>query len=219
MKVRLFMTTETMTVHEALCEVKVADKKINKLLFNTIFVTASKASNTKIEGISIEEFKDGVSSKYQKITDYINRVDAIKKALNKSNAETIIKVGDKNMSVAEAIYQLQHGVVVKEDLITTLKHQYSNALDTIEAENGDKMNKRVDKLIADTYGNNKDKIDPDAIDTTTKNFLKQNEFVLIDAIGIKKEIEKLEDELDSFLVNVDSALQISNATTSITIEY
>ena len=213
------MTKEVMTVHEALCEVKISDKKIKKLLRDTNFVVANKASNTKITGVDVTEFKSNAIAKYKKVTDYIKRVDAIKQALNKSNAETIIKVGDKEMSVAEAIYQLQHGSDIKKALLNTLREQYSEALQAIDYENGEKMDKRVDKLIADTFGSNKDKADPEAIRVTTANFLEQNKYVLVDAINIQKEIDALEDEIDTFTINVDSALQISNATTKIEIEY
>ena len=213
------MIRETMTVHEALCEIKISDKKIFKLLRDTNFVVANKASNTKIKGVDIKEFEANTSSKYQKVTDYLNRIDAIKQALNKSNAETIIKVGNKEMSVAEAIYQLQHGASNKKCLLDTLKEQYSEALQSAEYENGEKMDKRVDKLIADTFGSNKDKADPDAIKITTENFLEQNKYVIVDPIHVQKEIDRLEDEIDEFTRNVDSALQISNATTKIEIEY
>ena len=107
---------ETMTVHQALVEVKMADKKINQMLssvndFTLIGVnTNPDSSKANIKGVDIDTFINTAKSNYQKITDIYNRVDAIKAAISKSNAATKINVGGKSMSVAEAIYQMKYGI-------------------------------------------------------------------------------------------------------------
>lgn len=42
---------------------------------------------------------------YDKIVALINRNNAIKKAVNKANASTIVSIGGEQMTVAEAIYR------------------------------------------------------------------------------------------------------------------
>lgn len=212
------MNQQTMTVHEALCEVKVSDSKIKSVLSKAKFCAPNKSSNTKLDGKAISEFTDAAKADFQKITDYIRRTEAIKAALNKSNAITVIKVGEQEMSVAEAIYMMAHGTDAKSRLLQTLKSQYESALKTIQYENGAKMDERLDKMIEVNYGS-KDKADPELIKTATELFLQQHQYELVDPIGIKKAIDELEDEIADFRANVDSALQISNATTSITIEW
>lgn len=211
-------TRETMTVHEALCEIKVADSKVNSVLGKARFCAPNKASNTKLNGSSIADFTEAAKADFQRVKDIINRTEAIKAALNQSNSTTIIKVGDKEMTVAEGIYMMAHGMDAKKALLNLMKNQYSRALQTIQDENGDKLEGRLDRMIEQTYGS-KEKANPEDIKTSTDLFIKQHQYELVDPLGIQEEIQKLEDEILDFQSNVDSALQISNATTNITIEW
>ena len=52
-----------------------------------------------------------------------------------------------------------------------------------------------------------------------KAFLANNTYTLVDAINTKVEIEKLEKEINEFMVDVDAALSAANATTEIEFEY
>ena len=47
------MTTEKMTVHKALCELKTLDARIQKSIQQGTFVFANKHSNNKVAGVSI----------------------------------------------------------------------------------------------------------------------------------------------------------------------
>ena len=46
------MTTEKMTVHKALCELKTLDARIQKSIQQGTFVFANKHSNNKVAGVS-----------------------------------------------------------------------------------------------------------------------------------------------------------------------
>lgn len=212
------MNSQTMTVHEALCEVKVSDSKIKSVLSKARFCAPNKASNTKLDGKAVSEFTEAAKADFQRATDYIRRIEAIKAALNKSNAVTMINVGSKTMSVAEAIYMMAHGTDAKSRLLQVMKSQYEAAVRTVQMENGSKLEERLDKMIESNYGS-KDKADPELIKKQTEIFLQQNTYELVDPLDIKKEIDKLEEEILDFQSKVDSALQISNATTEITIEW
>lgn len=212
------MTSETMTVHQALCEVKTADKRIAKAIRDGKFVTYNRASNTKIDGQDIQTYKEGMKSDYQKVTDLIRRTEAIKAALSLSNANTTLSVNGKEMTVAEAIYLYQHGMDSKRSLLMALCSQLSSAAQSVERENGSRLDDRCDRYIKELYGN-KDKADPADVRKSSEDFLEKNRYELVDPLGIKALIDKLEDEIDSFTSAVDSALQVSNATTSITISY
>ena len=217
------MNKETMTIHEALVFVKLADKKINQgLSFNNSFVeinTDPSNANFKIKGKSVQEFASEVSSNYQSIRDTMKRVDAIKAAISKSNASTIINVGGKEMTVAEAIYQMKYGLKAKKNLLSTLQSQLNFAQMKLE-DAVKKSELTLEKTINTLYGNKeKTNVNTDAIIDFRKKFTSENQPVLIDPINISKEINKLSLEIDQFELNVDSALQVSNATTTIEIEY
>lgn len=217
------MIQEKMTIHKALCDVKLADKKIQQALrFDNMFVevnTDPTNANFKVRGKSVQEFASEVTSNYQTVKDTMKRVDAIKAAISKSNASTIINVGGKEMTVAEAIYQMKYGLKLKKQLLGTLQTQLQFAQSKLE----DAVKKNEQKLAknVETFFGNKDKsnVSTDSALEFMKRFTTENQPVLIDPINISKEINKLSVEIDQFELNVDSAIQVSNATTIIEIEY
>ena len=79
-------TSEKMTVHKALAELKTMDDRISKAISSTTFVLAAKHSAEKINGVKVSDFKDKMRSGYQKVTDLIKRRDAMKRAVVLSNA-------------------------------------------------------------------------------------------------------------------------------------
>ena len=206
-----------MTVHEALCELKVADKRIEKAIAECAYCAANKESSPKVNGVPVKEFEEEVKSKFQSIQDLISRVEKIKAALSLSNAATSITVNGEKMSVAEAIYMMQHGIVSKQALLLNMTRALSNARRTIEIENGARLDDRLDKYIQSVYGS-KEKVSAEELDKASKDFKARNEYKLVDPIGIVDKIATLTEEIDKFQAAVDSAIQISNATTYIEIE-
>ena len=81
------MTTETMTIHRALAELKVLENRINKTISDAKFCAAVKQSMKKVNGVSLEDFKVGSQSSLDTIRDLIARQEAIKKAISVSKAE------------------------------------------------------------------------------------------------------------------------------------
>lgn len=214
------MTTEKMTIHEALAELKVIGKRISKELASTTFVTANKHSNTKIDGKTIPAYKDDVKAQYQKIIDLINRRKAIKRAVVNSNATTKIVINDMEMSVAEAIEYKDTGIEYERDLLSKLTSQYNICLMNIRSNNGDNLENKANDYVQKLFGNDKaNGVDSNTIETTKKSFIESNTFDMIDSININKTIEELKDRIDKFETKVDSALSISNATTIIEINY
>ena len=51
------------------------------------------------------------------------------------------------------------------------------------------------------------------------SYKENNQYILIDPINIVPTISSLQSEIDAFEAKVDSAIQIANATNTITIEY
>ena len=57
------MTTEKMTVHKALCELKTLDARIQKSIQQGTFVFANKHSNNKVAGVSIGTYSISVGKR------------------------------------------------------------------------------------------------------------------------------------------------------------
>ena len=213
------MTTETMTIHKGLAELKILDGRIKKEIKSGSYCAANKHSNEKINGISVEDFNKAVQSTYDKVTDLINRRKAIKKAIVLSNAKTTVKIADAEYTVAEAIEMKNHGIEFEKLLLGTMDISYANAKLTVEKQNGKELEERADQYVTAIYGQKDGKTNSADIEKVRKDFLEANSYEIIDPINISEKSEELRNKIDSFMAEVDSALSVSNALTEITIEY
>ena len=59
----------------------------------------------------------------------------------------------------------------------------------------------------------------DEIKKVRADFIAAQTYEIVDPIGIKSEMDRLDKEISSFMVDIDSALSVSNALTEISIEY
>lgn len=212
------MTKETMNVHRALIELKMLDKRISGLISDceSDFCVANKASNKKINGMNIEDYKNETKSKYQKITDQIARRAAIKQAIVKSNAVTDVEVADKKYTIAEAIELKNHGLDHKKALCGAMEECYSLATEECNQANYS-LEDKARKYIVSMYGES-EKASGDH-EKEIRSFIESNTTSIVDPLGIKGIIDDLNTEIDSFMAEVDAALSTSNAMTMIEIEY
>lgn len=213
------MTTEKMTIHKALSEIKILDNRVTTSIHEGTYCLANKHSNDKVKGISVENYMKVMQGHYDKAMNLIIRYNAIKKAVVLSNAVTKVKIGENEYTVAEAISMKNHGIQFKEELLARLKQQYSKAQVEIMNHNGETLDKRAEQYIIDLYGAKEGKTDTDAIEKMKKEFIRLNQYELLDPIKILEKIEILEKEIDTFKSEVDSALSTSNAITEIEISY
>lgn len=213
------MTTETMTIHKGLAELKILDGRIKKEIQNGSYCAANKHSNDKINGIPIEDFKKAVQGTYDKVTDLINRRKAIKKAVVLSNAKTTVKIADVEYTVAEAIEMKNHGIELEALLINAMDKQYRQAQAEVNRQNGDNLEERADQYVTAIYGQKEGKTNSADIDKVRKDFLEANSYEIVDPINVPEKAEALSQKIDAFMADVDSALSVSNALTEITIEY
>ena len=213
------MKTETMTIHEALSEIKVAGKRITGNLIEMKAITANRKNASKINGVAPEEFNKQAKANFQSITDLYKRLTAMKGAIATYNAKQKITVGDKEYTIAEALYMKDYGVHLKQTIVNTLSKQYQNALNKIEVENSDnKLGATAERLAVASFGS-KDKADSTEMEKFIASYKENNQYILIDPINIVPTISSLQSEIDAFEAKVDSAIQIANATNTITIEY
>ena len=211
------MITETMTIHQALIELKTLDKRIESKIKDGDFVRANKHSSTKIDGMTVREYGDETLSLYNSIMDLISRRFAIRNALAKSNSETMITVAGKSYTISTAIEMKQHGMKLKARLLTEITSQLSAARAVVDINN-ERLDRNADDYIVRLYGA-KDKGNADEISSAREAYIKANTYDLIDPLNAMKTIDALKSEIDSFTDAVDSAIAVSNATTVIEINY
>ena len=213
------MTTETMTVHKALCELKILDERIMKRMNELTFCKSNKHSNPKIDGKTLETWGANVKENYQSVTDMINRRKAIKKAIVLSNAVTKVVIDDVEYTVAEAIEMKNHGLSFEQILLRDMKQQYAKELAFIEIQNGDKLEQNANAYVMGLYGNKDMKNLSEDAETDKKKYIASNSFDLVDPLNCDQKIKELESKIDSFMAEVDSALSVSNAVTILEVSY
>lgn len=209
---------EEMTVHQALCELKVLRKRITKAIADTEPIATKEAASQKVNGLPIEDFKSNAKAAHASAVDLIRRESAIKAALNQYNASKRITVCGHEYSVAQAIWLMQYGLEDKRTLLERYTTLLTKAKSKIEKANGDDLTRRAESFTVSMFGA-KDKANPADFNATLEDYKAKHTLELVDPLGIARVIADLEKEISDFESSVDAAIQVANATTTIEIEY
>ena len=200
------------SIHRALAELKLLDKRITKTINNLQVVTCKKGDKLEYNiAIAEEEFKAVVESDMQSVKDLITRRKEIKEKIVKSNAETLVTIAGKEMTVAAAI-ERKESIKYEKKLAEELKNQLNNLKAIIN-----NRNEQVEYSLERQLGNltsNPD-ADKELVLTFSEQYRNKEQFALVDPLNIEKVIEELENEIDSFESEVDYVLSTSNAITEI----
>jgi hypothetical protein len=209
------MSTQKMSIHRALSELKTYDARIKKAAEAT-FILSNKRSNDKIQGKTIEEHKNIIKGNYASYYALVENQKRIKAAIVLSNAATKVKIAGNEYTVAEAI---ERKVKIKHDImfLHNLKSEFFESNKKVEKENAllpDKLEKYLQAVLGD-----KDKRTVEDIAAHTKVFEEKNTFELIDPCDISNHINTLEENIRSFQTEVDYTLSESNATTFVEVMF
>ena len=161
-----------------------------------------------------DELKKDIKSNYQSVLDLIQERQKIKAAIVKANAKTQVDVAGVKMTVAEAI-EYKSSIAYEEHLKDALKAGYANTVNIVTNQNI-VAEEHVKQLIAQIASS--DTPDITALQNQIReNYMANNGFEIVDGINIEKAIEELDQKIDDFKKNVDTALALSNAITFIQI--
>ncbi len=215
------MNKYSMTVHEALSELKVLGSRIEKELASNAYILCNKHANTKIDGVTIADANEQMKASLQRVTDLINRRNAIKRAITISNATTNVTLSKDNgstitMTVAELIEYRNVGITYLEKLLNTLSTQYNAVISNVKRHN-DSICSDADRYVTQLFGN-KDGLSEDVIENTRKAYIDANTYDTLDPNKVLAKISELQAELDFYNTKVDAALSTSNAITVIEFE-
>lgn len=209
------MSSEKMSIHRGLSEIKLLGDRIEKAIEKGIYCTHNKRSNQKIQGMDIQDFRNTViKADYDKVESLLERRQKIKSAIVKSNALTGIEIAGNKMVVAEAIDR-KNSIENDKYFLEILRQQYAQSIRAIE-RNNETLTQKADEQINLLYSN-KDNIDPVKIKSLKEDYINENTFDFIDPLDIKEKMEKLEREIEDFELEVDFKLSESNSLTFIEI--
>lgn len=216
------MTTETMNMHKALVERKILPDRIAKLQNDCDFIATTKSGSKKIDGKSINEYKNDMLSNHQKMTDLWNRLNAIESAIIKSNGVTTVTINGDTMTVAEAIVRKKNEVARLKAWRDILANKYATVMNLYSFHSGDMLendaNEYVQSIVR-SQGGVAEKQDEKFITALHDSYINNNEFELVDPLNVKDILVKLDDEIASIESDYDAALSVSNATTVIEFSY
>lgn len=212
------MEKTKMTIHRALAELKLIDSRIEKAI-NVVEPTGLMQLGKSVNGFySKEEFEKNVKSKYQSVTDLIDRKNSIKSAIVKANGTTKVNVSGKEMTISDAI-NFKTVIAVKKDLILQLQRKHNAVKAKFNQENEKINTVALDnaKIMIGKQGDDSVKPNDEDVKNIVEPFVKRNEFHLVDPLKIEETIEQLQIEVDEFEVEVDAVLSEINALTEIEI--
>lgn len=211
------MTKETMNIHKALCELKMLDKRINEAIRECEVCDTAKQAIRKVGSKTVEEYSNDVRAQFQKVTDLIARRDSIKRAVVLSNAITKVNIAGKTYTVAEAIEMKNHGIGFSRMLASRLSG-CANEMVFHLRESEIALEKQADIYIQSLLGGKEKVMTAEAIKIRDE-YIAAQRLMPVDPLNAAKVADDLKQSISNFEVEVDSALSVSNATTSIEIEY
>lgn len=203
--------TNTISVTRALAEMKTLDDRIQKQT-NHGYVSATVGGNVVGTSRTSAEVEKAIKEQYQTFGDLVDRRNRLKCAIVKSNADTKVKIGEREMTVAEAI-ERKNSIGYEQQMVNSLVTQFRQATAQVEKINSD-ANQRLNQMLEVNLGKDR-KTSEEDFEAISKPFMAKNEAKIIDPLKIEDLSEKLQKDVDDFKLNVDFALSESNALTQI----
>ena len=210
------MTKETMNIHKALCELKILDDRISRAVDDCRYVGVTKIVSKRVGSQNVEAFSESVKDGYKSAMDLIKRRQAIKTAVVKSNATTTVVIGGNTYTIAEAIEMKNHGLDGEKRMLRYMVSRLAEAEALINRTRSD-LESRADAFIRDQTGSKESKTED--LLKMRQDYIAMQDVELVDPLHIREIIKTLDEKINTFMSEVDSALQTSNANTEITIEY
>lgn len=199
------------TITEALRELSLYNEKIEKAIRKPFVALITQKKDVATE----KECRKRLKANYASVTDLIKNRDMIKSAVIKSNATTMVKINGNEMTVAEAI-DMKHSIEYRQELLEQISGQLASGkteMERIESNTQAEIDKMFEKIAESDSSDVKDKrkVLEDA-------YRDSHVAILVDPVNLEKEIDRLTEEIDGFLKNVDVELALSNAVNFIEVD-
>ena len=214
------MAEVTMTMHQLLAELKTVDARITKGL-KVPLIAMYQGESDKQEA-DIKSAETNIISGYDSVKHLIENKKVLEAARAHSNDTTTVLIGGKEYTVSEAIKR-KHDIKYDKELLNQMTRQYNEQKSLIENRNKlAQSNKQAYALKAfeavKTEAEAADiKLKLERIAELEEKYVRENSFTMIDPLKLEEKIAALDKEITEFEINVDAALSVSNAITSVTV--
>lgn len=209
------MAAETMTLTKALVELKLLTKRIDKAIdrLTPVAIRTGHKFDSSIK--SQQEFERDTKATWQSIHDLIKRRRKVKTALVLANATKQVTINGETMTIAEAIEKKNY-ITMEQGIVHKMRHKLSKMEIKVDAHNRE-TEKTLVRLLESTYAKREAQLSKDDYDRIAKPFKDSNDAKLIDPLDLKKTLDKMEENYNLFLSEVDVCLSVANSTTYIEI--
>lgn len=213
-------------ITQALDERQLLIKRINSKIDAAAFVDVKRRNEERVLEYRIpqEEFRQKAESAYQQIMDLIDRYQKIDAAIVASNAAATIQTSYGTFTVAAAIslrnrlresdFQ-ENDMEFEKRLEKKMKQEYERCIAVAEeknkALNNTAENMRLSILGKDNKGNEEKSLD------VVNEYVRANTMELVDPVDVKGKTEALKWKRDTLLMELETQIKVSNATTFIEI--
>ena len=199
------------SVTRALAEVKSLNDRIEKATRGTSFIGVTVGGKVP-NGADLQATQNTLKANLQSVQDLIARRQKVKSAVVRSNALTVVTINGVDMTVAEAIER--KGSIDKDRaLLAVLKAQQAQVRTAIERNNV-AMQGKIDAMILTAVGKDR-KATEEELEAISKPYTVSNITAALDPSGLDAVIQKLEDDVNGFVFEVDFVLSEANAKTVI----
>lgn len=199
------------SVTRALAECKVLNDRIERATRQSVFVTVTVGGKTT-NGQPVQEASQNMVANLQQIKDLIARRQKVKSAIIVSNSQTSVVVNGVTMTVAEAIER--KGSIDKERALLSVLQQQLGQARAVTERNNVQMQGRIDTMLQAAVGKER-KASEEELAAISKPYTASNITAPLDPNGLEALINKMDEEINGFLFEVDFSLSESNSKTMI----
>lgn len=213
------MVTETISLTRALAEVKTLEDRISKAIVTAKFVDVVQGvQQTPVDRAyrSKEELASRILGDYQSIEALAARRAAIKAAITKANVATMVKVGERMMTIADAV-ALKQALYLHQMLLDAMKQAQLMSTRQVELL-AKQLDEKIERLVQNSF-QNVSKVSEEQFQSVKKPQAEAFEPHLLDPLRLNDKIRTLEAQLEEIQLNLDFALSEVNARTNVEISY
>lgn len=202
------------TVMEWLGEVKLYDKKISKKekeLFDTQLFYAD--TSIRYDKEAAKKHLDEARALYQSYKQLVKNKNKIRQAILQFNACTFIKIGDRELTIAEALERIKNSDETIIDLLENNISALAKKKDLLLEMQEDEV-KDFERML---YGSNKS-LGNAAISEKLEERRKDYTPVIEEIFDLKKELEKEKEEKEEFEQKINTLINVANVQNTLDIE-
>lgn len=213
------MSKKIMTVQEALNKKKILEKRwAEEMSDEKAYVTYATSTQKVVDGVEREEVENILKSQFDSKVHLLKNLSALKIAINKSNASTIVVISGKEYTVADAIARMNF-MDNERKFYNRAMRQYNTCKNNVDATNKKVLDPDNIAVYLSRINGDQTKVRPEVIEALKESYKEENMLHIIDPNNINDVVSKMIDDLDQFEAEVHTKLTTSNINTEIEVEF